>query len=130
MPLILYTYIITETLALFFASLAILTGILFLGRLIPIFDLIVDFGIEFPDFVRLCSFLVPNLFLFAIPMASMLGVILCFTRMANDNELIALKAAGIGLYRMLPAVIIIAFSTSLFTAYFSTSLIPFHLDLA
>lgn len=124
MPFLLYTYLITETLAPFFASLAILTGVLFLGRLIPIFDLIVDLGIGFSDFIRLCTFLIPNLFLFAIPMASMLGVILCFTRMANDNELIALKAAGIGLYRMLPAVAIIAISTSLLTAYFSTTLIP------
>jgi len=68
--------------------------------------------------------MVPNLFLFAIPMASMLGVILCFTRMGNDNELIALKAAGIGLYRMLPAVVFFALCTSLLTGYFSTTLIP------
>lgn len=124
LPFLLYTYLITETLAPFFASLAILTGILFLGRLIPLFDLIVEFGIGYADFIRLCLYLTPNLFLFAIPMASMLGVILCFTRMANDNELIALKSAGVGLYRMLPAVIMIALCTSLLTAYFSTTLMP------
>lgn len=124
MPLLLYTYLVTETLAPFFACLAIMTGILFLGRLIPIFDLIINFGIGADDFLRLCAYMLPNLFLFALPMASMLGVILCFTRMAHDNELIALKAAGIGLYRLLPAVILIALSTSLLTVYSSTILIP------
>lgn len=124
LPLLLYTYLVTETLAPFFASLLILTAILFLGRILPLFDFIINFGISLPDFIRLCAYMVPNLFLFAIPMASMLGVILCFTRMGNDNELIALKAAGIGLYRMLPAVIFFAVCTSLLAGYFSTTLIP------
>lgn len=124
MPLLLSTYLITETLAPFFGSLLILTAILFLGRLIPLFDFIINFGIGPADFLRLCAFMVPHLFLFAIPMASMLGVILCFTRMGNDNELIALKAAGIGLNSMLPAVIVFAGATSLLTGYFSTTLIP------
>ncbi|MBU4261512.1 MAG: LptF/LptG family permease [Proteobacteria bacterium] len=124
MPLLLYAYLVTETLAPFFASLLILTTILFLGRILPLFDFIINFGISLPDFIRLCAYMAPNLFLFAIPMASMLGVILCFTRMGNDNELIALKAAGIGLYRMLPAVVFFALCTSLLTGYFSTTLIP------
>ncbi|MCK9295692.1 MAG: LPS export ABC transporter permease LptF [Desulfobulbaceae bacterium] len=124
MPLLLYAYLVTETLAPFFASLLILTTILFLGRILPLFDFIINFGISPPDFIRLCAYMAPNLFLFAIPMASMLGVILCFTRMGNDNELIALKAAGIGLYRMLPAVVFFALCTSLLTGYFSTTLIP------
>lgn len=124
MPLLLYAYLVTETLAPFFASLLILTTILFLGRILPLFDFIINFGISLPDFIRLCAYMAPKLFLFAIPMASMLGVILCFTRMGNDNELIALKAAGIGLYRMLPAVVFFALCTSLLTGYFSTTLIP------
>jgi lipopolysaccharide export system permease protein len=124
LPWLLYTYLITEALAPFFASLMILTTILFLGRILPLFDFIINFGIGLPDFIRLCAYMAPKLFLFAIPMASMLGVILCFTRMGNDNELIALKAAGLGLYRMLPAVILFALCTSLVTGYFSATLIP------
>jgi lipopolysaccharide export system permease protein len=122
--LLLYSYLITEALAPFFASLLILTAILFLGRILPLFDFIINFGISLPDFIRLCAYMLPNLFLFAVPMASMLGVILCFTCMGNDNELIALKGAGIGLYRMLPAVVIFALCTSLLTGYFSAALMP------
>jgi lipopolysaccharide export system permease protein len=68
--------------------------------------------------------MLPNLFLFVIPMASMLGVIICFSRMVNDNEMIAIKAAGIGLYRMLPPVVIFAVCTTLLTGYAATKLIP------
>ena len=124
MPLLLYTYLLSEMIAPFLSSLAILCAILFLGRLLPLLELVIKFGITFADFVRLCLYMIPNLFLFAVPMASMIGVILCFSRMVNDNEMIAIKAAGIGLYRMLPPVIIFALSTSLFTGYAATKLIP------
>ncbi len=124
MPFLLYRYLITETLAPFLASLLIMTGILFLGRLIPILNVIFSLGIGFADFIRLSVYIAPNLFLFSIPMASMLGVILCFSRLVNDNEALALKAGGIGLNKMLPPVIIVAVCTSLLTGYASTQLIP------
>ena len=124
MPLLLYTYLATEVLAPFFASLVVLCGILFLGRLIPILDVILDFGISFGDFVRLCAYLFPKLLLFAVPMASMMGVIIGFNRLVADNEIIALKAAGIGLFRMLPPVLVIALATASLTALTSLQLIP------
>ncbi|MEA3546669.1 MAG: LptF/LptG family permease [Thermodesulfobacteriota bacterium] len=124
MPFLLYRYLITETLAPFFASLLIMTSVLFLGKLIPILNVIFTLGIGFADFIRLSAYIAPNLFLFSIPMASMLGVILCFSRLVNDNEALALKAGGIGLTKMLPPVIIVALCTSLLTSYASTQLIP------
>ncbi|MBC8316792.1 MAG: LptF/LptG family permease [Desulfobulbaceae bacterium] len=124
MPVLLYTYILSEMIAPFLASLAILCAILFLGRLMPLLELFIQFGISMPDFIRLCLYMTPNLFIFAIPMASMLGVILCFSRLVNDNEMIAIKAAGTGLYRMLPPVIIFALGTTLLTGYAATKLTP------
>ncbi|MFC1513358.1 LptF/LptG family permease, partial [Thermodesulfobacteriota bacterium] len=124
MPFLLYTYLATEILAPFFASLLILTAILFLGRLAPMLDVILDFGVNFPDFIRFCTYLLPNMLLFIIPMAAMIGVIIGFGRMVTDNEVIAMKAGGIGLYRMLPPVIIFAVAAAGATALVSTTLIP------
>lgn len=124
MPFLLFTYLATEILAPFFASFIILNGILFLGRLVPLLDIIFDFGIGFTDFIRLCSYIAPKLLLFSIPMASMMGVIIAVTRMINDNEVMALKASGIGLYRMLPPIMIIALCTASLTYFSSTALIP------
>ena len=124
MPFLLYTYLATEILAPFFASLLILTAILFLGRLAPMFDVILDFGVNIPDFIRFCAYLLPNMLLFILPMAAMIGVIIGFGRMVADNEVIAMKAGGIGLYRMLPPVIIFAVVAAGATALVSTTLIP------
>jgi len=124
MPLLLLTYLTTEILAPFFASLVILNAVLFLGRLVPLLDIIFAFGVGLGDFIRLAAYLVPNMLLFSLPMASMMGVIIAITRMVNDNEVMALKANGIGLYRMLPAVGLMALCTALLTLFTGTHLLP------
>ena len=124
MPLLLYTYIATEILAPFFASFLIINAILFLGRLVPLLSVILDFGVNAGDFFRLCAYMLPKLMLFSLPMASMTAVIVAITRMVNDNEIMALKATGIGLLRLLPPVLLIALSTSLLTWFSAVTLIP------
>jgi len=124
MPRLLYTYLVNQVLAPFYASLVILYSILFLGKLIPILDIILDYHIALFDFIRLYAYFTPQLLLFALPMASMLGVILGTTRINNENELMVLRASGISLYKMLPPVIIVALSTALLTGLFTIYLIP------
>ena len=124
MPILLYTYIATEILAPFFASFLILTSILFLGRLVPLLDIIFDFGINAADFFRLCAYILPNLMLFSIPMASMMAVIIALTRMVTDHEIMAFKASGIGLYRLVPPVAVVALCTALLTYFSAITLIP------
>jgi lipopolysaccharide export system permease protein len=124
MPLLLYLYLATEILAPFVAALLVLNAILFLGRLLPLLEGLFSFGIGAADFIRLWAYMSPQLLLFSIPMASMMAVIICFTRLSSDNEIIALKAAGISLYKMLPPVILFAIATSALTGLSSVYLIP------
>jgi len=124
LPLLLYSYIATELLAPFFASFLILYGVFFLVRLIPLLDVVLGLGIGFADFIRLFSYIFPHMLLYVIPMASMTGVIIAFTRLTNDREILALKACGISLRRMVPSVILVAGAISLLTGFFSIHLIP------
>jgi lipopolysaccharide export system permease protein len=124
MPRLLYTYLINQILAPFYASLIIITSILFLSKLIPILDIIMDYNIGLRDFIRFYAYFTPQLLLFALPMSSMMGVILGTTHLNNENELMVLKASGIGLYRMLPPVILVALSTAILTGLCSIYLIP------
>lgn len=124
LPLLLYSYLATEMLAPFFASFLIMNCVFFLVKLIPFLNAVLELSIGFADFVRLFSYLFPNMFLYSIPMAAMMGVIISFTRLSNDSEILAFKACGISIYQILPPVIIIAIGISLITGYFSTMLIP------
>ncbi len=124
LPLLLYSYIATELLAPFFASFLILYGVFFLVRLIPLLDVVLGLGIGFADFIRLFSYIFPHMLLYVIPMASMTGVIIAFTRLTNDREILAFKACGISLRQMLPAVIMVSGAIALLTGFFSIRLIP------
>ncbi len=124
LPLLFYSYLATEMLAPFFASFLIMNGVFFLVKLIPFLNLVLELNISFADFIRLFSYLFPNMFLYSIPMAAMLGITIGFSRLANDSEILAFKASGIGIYQALPPLIIISLIISLTTSFFSIKLIP------
>jgi lipopolysaccharide export system permease protein len=123
-PLLLYSYLATEMLAPFFASFVIMNCIFFLAKLIPFLDVVLELNISFADFLRSFSYLFPNMLLYSIPMASMMGVIIGFTRLSNDSEILAFKACGISVYNLVPPVILVSIMISMITAYFSIALIP------
>lgn len=124
LPLLFYSYLATEMLAPFFASFLIMNGVFFLIKLIPFLNLVLELEISLGDFVRIFSYLFPNMFLYSIPMAAMLGITVGFSRLANDTEILAFKASGIGIYQALPPLIAISLVISLLTSYFSIRLIP------
>lgn len=123
-PKLLYSYLATEMLAPFFASFVIMNCVFFLIKLIPFLNVVLELEINFADFLRLFCYLFPNIFLYSIPMAAMMGVIISFTRLSADAEILALKASGISLFQMIPPVLIVSFFIALITGYFSVTLIP------
>jgi lipopolysaccharide export system permease protein len=123
-PFLLYTYLITEMLAPFFASFLVMNAIFFLVQLMPFLDFSLQLSIGAADFIRLLSYILPNMFLYTMPMAAMLGVTIGFSRLASDAEILAFKAGGISTYQIIPPVLIVACAITLLTAYFSVRLIP------
>jgi lipopolysaccharide export system permease protein len=122
--LLLYSYIATEMLAPFFASFLILYGVFFLIRLMPLLDIVLELRIGFADFVRMFCYIFPHMLLYVIPMASMTGVIIGFTRLTNEREMLVLKSSGVSLRQMLPPVLLMALAISVLTGFFSVRLIP------
>ncbi len=123
-PKLLYSYLATEMLAPFFASFVVMNCVFFLVKLIPFLNVVLELEISFADFLRLFCYLFPNMFLYSIPMAAMMGVIISFTRLSAEAEILAFKASGISLYQMLPPVILVSLCIGLLTSFFSVSLIP------
>lgn len=122
-PLLLYSYLATEMLAPFLASFLVMNGVFLLVKLIPFLDFALELGIGFADFTRLFSYLMPNMLLYTVPMAAMMGIIICFSRLSSDSEILALKAGGISIYQFLPPVIAVAGGIALATSYVSVELI-------
>ncbi|MDR3555131.1 MAG: LptF/LptG family permease [Syntrophobacteraceae bacterium] len=101
----LYFYLLKEQCT---PVLICVTGAVFVlvtGQLLQLMRILFASSCNFEDIAQLILFAMPRLFLYAAPMASLLGVMLAFVRMNSDNELIAFRAAGTGFLGFLPPVL-------------------------
>lgn len=117
-------YLLAEQTAPFLVSVMVVTVVLFLGRSMRYTRLLFASPSALEDLSRLFLYSLPYFLAFAIPMATLLGVLLAFTRLASDNEITALKAAGLSLYQFLPAVAVVAVSATLVALTLSLSVLP------
>lgn len=112
---ILHRQIFTELLKLFGLTVACLLGLILIGRMLQLRTLFLSQNIGFFNILQLFFFLTPFFLLLITPIATMLSVFLTFLRMSTDNELTALKANGVSLYRMLPAPVVFCTLCTVFT---------------
>jgi len=117
-------YLLVEELIPFFVSLLVLTLVLFLGKTMRYTKLLFITGSGLADFSKLLLYLIPYLFAFTIPMATLIAILLAFARLANDNELTAMKAAGISFYQTIPPVAMLAGFAWLLTLALSNFVLP------
>ncbi|MEF2229538.1 MAG: LPS export ABC transporter permease LptF [Pseudodesulfovibrio sp.] len=116
---ILHRQIFTELLKLFGLTVTCLLGLILIGRMLQLRSLFLSQNIGFFNILQLFFFLTPFFLLLITPIATMLSVFLTFLRMSTDNELTALKANGVSLYRMLPAPVTFCILCMMFTFFIS-----------
>src|ERR1700694_3029082 len=86
-------------------SLILLTAILFAQQTVRDLEGIF-YGLVPPGFVYCVALaLLPNVLVFTVPMAVLSGTIIGLGRMGSDSELVAMRAAGGGTFRMLWAAL-------------------------
>lgn len=97
---ILRNYILKEFFHSFNLSIVVFTFVLLIGNIIQIANLIITKGVDMLSVLKLFLYLIPWLLSFTLPIAALTAVILTFGRLSSDGELTAMKASGIGLYRI------------------------------
>lgn len=89
------TYLIGEVLPPFFFGLLAFTFILLIARLLKLVELVVTRGVPLLQVGKLFSLILPTFLEMTVPMAFLLAILLGLGRMANDQELLAMKASGV-----------------------------------
>jgi lipopolysaccharide export system permease protein len=108
MPSIISRYLFRELLSPFAVNLLFFTIIFFLTKMLRLTDLIVNYHIGLGAVLLLLVYSVPYFLVFVLPMSVMMSILLTLMRMASDNEILALKAGGASLYRLLPPILVFA----------------------
>lgn len=108
---ILGRYIFREMLVPFLVSLGVFTFVLLMARVTELTKLVVNKGVGLDVVGLLLFYTLPYFFVFTVPMATLLGVLLAFLRLSSDNEITVMKASGVSLWQMLPPVATLAVIT-------------------
>jgi lipopolysaccharide export system permease protein len=101
-----YAYIFNEIPPPFLVGMASFTFVLLMGRFLKLAEMVVEKGVPLGDVVWMIVYLLPSFWLYTIPMALLLAILLAFGRLSGDSEITAMKSCGISLYGMLPPAVI------------------------
>ncbi|MBI4353453.1 MAG: LptF/LptG family permease [Candidatus Omnitrophica bacterium] len=99
---ILRYHVLKEFFGLFLSCLGILLFIFLVGRgFVQMADLIFNKDVDVVLVLKLLVLSLPFLLVFVIPMATLMASLLAFGRLSSDNEIMAMRASGIGLFKVL-----------------------------
>src|SRR5919205_4572818 len=88
-------------------SLLLLTAILFAQQAARLAELVVYADLPFSLLGSIGAALLPGVLTFSIPLATLAGIIIGFSRMGSDSEIVAMRAAGVGSWTMIwPALLV------------------------
>jgi len=120
----LHKYLIIEQIAPLSVCFFGLSLILITGRLLQLTRHLFTSSLTFGDLLQIMVFAMPNLVLYALPMSTLVGVLLAFVRLNSDNELVALRAAGVGFHQFLPGILSLLVVTTMFSYFNAICLMP------
>lgn len=121
---ILDRYIFKEMTATFFVGIGAFTVTMLLGKIVRLIEMIVNKGLGLWVILRLFLLMLPSFLVITIPMATLLATVSTFGRMASDKEVVALKATGVSLYRLLYTPALFATLACVVNLYLSIEVMP------
>ena len=121
---ILDRYLVRELIPPFGLGLSVFTFILLMGKILRLTEVIITNRIPLKTVTLLILSLLPSLLIFIIPMSFLFAILILYGRMSADNEILALRSAGVSLYRIIAPVFFASFFVFGATLCISCFIIP------
>lgn len=120
--MILQRYILRELALTFLVALVSLTAVIFLGMSLVQLQALKYFPAS--AMREIAPYFLPLTLSFALPVATLIACALVFGRLAADNEIDAIRVAGIPLHRVLGPPLLIGVLASAVTLFLNEELVP------
>ena len=98
-------------------SLLMLTAILLAQQAARLAEIVIYADLPFSLLGSIGAALLPGVLVFSIPLATLAGIIVGFSRMGSDSEIVAMRAAGVGSWTMIWPALLIGLVLTGATAY-------------
>jgi lipopolysaccharide export system permease protein len=103
---ILTRYILKESFIFFSVSLFAFIGILLTVRMLRFLSMVINRGVDIMQIVSVFISIIPMFLEIAIPMSTLLGIMLAIARLSGDSEIVVIRASGVGLHQLMKPVVI------------------------
>jgi lipopolysaccharide export system permease protein len=123
-PQILDRYILRNHIGPYIFGLSIITFIFVMDFIFKYLDLFIGKGVDFFVVLEFFALSLGHMFALIIPMAVMPATLMAFGQLAAENEITAMKASGISLYRMILPVLMAAAILSAGLVYYNNFILP------
>lgn len=120
----LHTFVLKSFIGPFLMTFFICVFVLLMQFLWKYIDDMVGKGLEWNIVVELLLYASCALIPMAFPLAMLLASIMAFGSMGENYELLAIKASGVSLLRVMRPLMIVAVGLTLFAFYFSNDILP------
>lgn len=118
-------YIASQLASPFLFGVAAFSSILVsVGALFDLIRKMTDAGLPLLIAFKVFFFQVPEFISLSFPMATLLSTLMVYSRLSTDSELIALRSAGISIYRLIAPAIVLSLFVSALTFGFNESIVP------
>ncbi len=121
---ILFKYIVQDTIKYFFIVLAAVIGIYIAVEFFEKIDNFYEVGLPLTRAVYYFSLKLPLMVAQVMPVCILLAVIISLGLMNKNNEIIALRSGGIGVYYILFPVLFVGFMACIFQFMLSETIVP------
>ena len=117
-------YILREIVGPFFMALLAFSSLLLVNRVFILTKYFVEKGVNPWYMVEMLFYFSPAVFVLTVPMAFLVGIVTAFGRLASDNEITAMKTAGVSTHTLIIPVAIMSLALSIFMVFFMDFTIP------
>jgi lipopolysaccharide export system permease protein len=121
---ILYRYIFQEHVGPFFFGLAVIMFILVMDFILEVLNMIIGKGLNVFVILQIFVLNLAWMLALAIPMAVLVSTLMAFGRFSQDNEITALKATGVSLYRLVLPALVASVILSVGMIFFNDRVLP------
>ena len=95
-----------------------------MDQLFLMFNLIITKGVELKHVAETLVYVLPFVMAMSVPLAAMAGAMMAFGRLAQDNEIVALRSAGVRLFSVLTPILLATFLLSVLMVGFNLYVVP------
>ena len=121
---ILPRYILREHFGPFLLGLCVLTFVLLMDQVFTLMDMLIGKGLPLGAVGEVFLLSLPFILAVTTPMAVLVAALMAFGRMAQDNEVTALRSSGLPFHRLLIAPFLVSLVLCAFLLFFNNYILP------